>query len=431
MLKTQRLTAALIRTVLSGTSLTVALQVAWRDHPTLSAQQRGAIQDIGYGVLRFLGEIDALLARLLKKPPHDEMLLCLLRVALYQLRYSRSAAHAVVDHAVAAAKQMPDSRGGASLVNAVLRNFLRQQEALLAQIKNDEVARYSHPQWWIAKLKAQYPQDYAAILNANNGRPPMTLRVNRRQISASDYQKKLADENIAAQPVSGAVNETALLLAQPVLVEKLPGFAAGWVSVQDVGAQCAAPLLDVQDGMRVLDACAAPGGKSAHLLETAEVDLTALDVDAGRLARVEQNFARLHLEARRVVCGDASQLESWWDGKPFERILADVPCSASGVVRRHPDIKWLRRERDIAQFAARQGEILDTLWQTLAGGGKLLYATCSVFDEENTLRVENFLQQHADARRLPLALSDITHTDGQLLPDPQHDGFYYALLQKQ
>ncbi len=225
-----------------------------------------------------------------------------------------------------------------------------------------------------------------------------------------------------------AVLTGALELAQPVAVEKLPGFAEGLVSVQDEGAQMAAPLLDARGGMRVLDACAAPGGKSAHLLELAEVELTAIDNDIARVARIKQNFARLGLEAYRVIHGDASQPEAWWDGRQFDRILADVPCSASGVTRRHPDIKWLRRESDLPRFAVKQREILDVLWQILARGGKLLYVTCSVFAEENGLQVENFLRRHADARLLPLSRVDII--DGQLLPNSHHDGFFYALFHK-
>jgi 16S rRNA (cytosine967-C5)-methyltransferase len=216
-----------------------------------------------------------------------------------------------------------------------------------------------------------------------------------------------------------------------VAVGKLPGFAQGLASVQDAGAQLAAPLLDVQNGMRVLDACAAPGGKSAHLLELADLELTAVDNDTIRIDGIVQNLARLRLHAHRVLHGDAAHYETWWDGKPFDRILADVPCSASGVTRRHPDIKWLRRESDIVQFAVKQAAILAALWQMLNRDGKLLYATCSLFSEENNLQVKNFLSQHPDARLLPLSeISQIELVDGQLLPTSHNDGFYYALLHK-
>jgi 16S rRNA (cytosine967-C5)-methyltransferase len=252
----------------------------------------------------------------------------------------------------------------------------------------------------------------------------MALRVNQSKIGISEYLKQLNDHNLSAQ----IVWNNALILEHPVTVEKLPGFAAGMVSVQDAGAQLAAPFLDAHDGMRVLDACAAPGGKSGHLLELADIDLTALDNSPARLALVKQNFTRLTFKKYHIICGDASNLPEWWDGKLFDRILADVPCSASGVVRRHPDIKWLRRPSDIIQFISIQQKILNALWQTLARDGKLLYVTCSVFFEENKLQVEEFLLHHSDARIVPLPT--VKALNGQLLPSSQHDGFFYTLLQK-
>ncbi|MDN5753573.1 MAG: 16S rRNA (cytosine(967)-C(5))-methyltransferase RsmB, partial [Nitrosospira sp.] len=370
------------------------------------------------------GQLDALLGLLLDKPLRDQNLRCLLLVGLYQLGYGKAPAHAVVNNAVAASLGLNRSKGAQGLVNAVLRNFTRQRAALLKRAAESEVGRYSHPQWWIDKLHAQYPQSYQAVLEAGNRRPPMTLRVNRRKVSVTEYRTWLNQNGMNAQPLWN----DALELEQPVAVEKLPGFAEGLVSVQDAGAQLAAPLLDAQDGMRVLDACAAPGGKSAHLLELAEVELTALDNDATRVARITQNCSRLNLSPHRILHGDAVHPAQWWDGKPFDRILADVPCSASGVVCRHPDIKWLRRESDLSRFAAKQREILDVLWQSLARDGKLLYATCSVFTEENSLRVTEFLRHHSDACLLPL--SRVETIDGQLLPNSHHDGFFYALLHK-
>ena len=427
MIKTQCLATAVVGEVLAGASLTAVLQETWHTHPALSSQQRGAIQDISYGVLRFYGQLGALLELLLNKPLQHQDLRCLLLVGLYQLQYSKASPHAVVDHAVSASSGLNDSKrgkGASGLVNAVLRNFMRQRTDLLDRAGKSEVGRHSHPQWWIDKLRAQYPRNYQAVLEADNQHPPMTLRVNRRKMEAAEYQKRLHECSMHAQ----LLWDDALILAQPVAVEKLPGFSAGLVSVQDAGAQLAAPLLDAHDGMRVLDACAAPGGKSAHLLELAEVELTALDHDAARLSRVAQNLTRLELKAHRLICGDAAQPAAWWDTKPFDRILADVPCSASGVARRHPDIKWLRRESDLSQFAASQQKILDALWQTLARDGKLLYATCSIFAEENKLQVAEFLRHHPDAR--PLPFSGMEAIDGQLLPDSQHDGFFYTLLHK-
>lgn len=422
MVRIQRLAAAVLGRVSAGRSLTEVLAETWGRHPGLSAQERAAIQDLSYGTLRFYGQLGAVLDRLLKKPLQDEDLRALLLAGLYQLNYTKAAPYAVVDHAVTAAETL--GKGGAKgLVNAVLRNFLRARQGLLAQATQTDVGRYSHPQWWIDRVKRQYPHAFEAILNANNQRAPMTLRVNQRKLSPQAYLDLLFQEGLAAQLIGGA----AIMLAQPVPVDRLPGFAEGAVSVQDAGAQQAALLLGASDGMRVLDACAAPGGKTAHLLESVPLELTAVDNDPVRLVRLNENLARLALEAR-VVQGDAAQPEQWWDGTPFDRILADVPCSASGVARRHPDIKWLRRDADIPKFAREQRRLLDGLWRLLARDGKLLYATCSVFAEENQMVIQAFLSHHDDAQSISLTGRDLL--DGQLLPDLQHDGFYYALLRK-
>jgi len=426
MLEVQRLASAVVGNVLAGRSLDTELAALWRHHPGLSAQQRAAIQNSCFGTLRFLGRIDAVLQALLDKPLRDEKLRCLLRTALYQLEYTRAAQHAVVDHAVLACEQLhlPAAKG---LINAVLRNFLRRRMPLLAEAQRTDSGRYSHSQWWVDKLREQYPRHYAEILEADNLHPPLTLRVNRRRAAVEGYLALLESKGIAAQRLSGS----AVRLANPLPVERIPGFSEGMVSVQDAAAQRAAPLLAAGDGMRVLDACAAPGGKTAHILELADVNLVALDRDAARLERVRANLARLGLAAE-VACGDACEPQAWWDGRPFDRILADVPCSASGVVRRHPDIKWLRRAADIAQFAERQRRMLDVLWRLLASGGKLLYATCSVFHEENQLQVERFLERHCDAQyqSRPGADNRIQYAAGQILPDEGHDGFFYALLHK-
>lgn len=424
MIKTQIIATDAVSKVLAGASLTVVLKELWRTHHTLSDQQRGAIQDISYGVLRFYGQLDTLLSLLLKKPIKKQDVRCLLLVGLYQLQYSKAASYAVVNYAVSASLSLSYGKGAKGLINAVLREFIRQRETLLITANIKEVGKYSHPQWWIDKLRNQYPRDYSAVLKASNQRPPMTLRVNQKKIGILEYLSQLNDHNFSAQVTSN----NALILEHSVAVEKLPGFTAGMVSVQDAGAQLAAEFLDVHDGMRILDACAAPGGKSGHLLELADIDLTTLDNSPARLALVKQNFTRLAFKKYRIVCGDASTPQEWWDGKLFDRILADVPCSASGVVRRHPDIKWLRRPSDIVQFSSIQQKILNALWQTLARDGKLLYVTCSIFFEENKLQVEEFLLHHSDARIEPLPM--VEALDGQLLPSSQHDGFFYTLLQK-
>ena len=416
----QRLAAQTVGQVLAGRNLSQLLEELWRSQPRLTPQQRAMTQEYSYGTLRHLGLLRALLDRLVDRPLQDEHVRCLLLVGLYQLEYGTAAAHAVVDHAVRAAAHFrkPWAKG---LVNAVLRNFLRRREGLLESLAGDEMARYSYPQWWIGKLRVQYPQQWQSMLEAGNQRPPLTLRVNRRQGGDDAYQQRLNAVGIAAHALGG----DAVMLQQPLPVDQLPGFADGAVSVQDSGAQQAALLLDVHDGMRVLDACCAPGGKTGHLLELAELRMTALDSDAARIARTRDNLARLRLAAEFKV-GDAGEPAGWWDGVPYQRILADVPCSASGIVRRHADIKWLRREQDLAGFAAQQARILRSLWQLLEKGGKLLYATCSVFVEENQSQIDAFLHEQADARQLPIP----GLTGGQLLPCAEHDGFFYALLQK-
>ena len=417
--KVQQLAGRVICAVLGGRNLNQALDAALRAAPGLSAQERAAAQDLCYGTLRFYGRLDFILGRLLHKPLQDERLRCLLLAGLYQLEYGRSVPHAVVDHAVRAARRL--SVGSAGLVNAVLRQIQRNRPALLAAADAQPASRYAYPQWWVEEITAQYGDKAEEILLAGNQHPPMTLRVNRRRIASKAYLAMLEAAALPASPTG----PDGLMLERPVPVTRLPGFQDGLVSVQDAGAQLAAHLLDATDGMRVLDACAAPGGKTAHILELARVELQALDKDEMRLQRVRENLDRLGLDAQ-VTAGDAADPDNWWDGKPFQRILADAPCSASGVVRRHPDIKWLRRREDIVGFAQQQAQILRTLWQLLATDGKLLYSTCSVFHQENGAVITEFLRQHKDARLLPTTGTN----EGQLLPNDQHDGFYYALLQK-
>lgn len=378
---------------------------------------RGAVQDITYGVLRFKGQLEAIVRQLVPKPVPDPFTHALLLAALYQLVHTRAAPYAVVNNAVDATP--PKLR---NLVNAVLRNFQRRQQELLAMASQTLEGRTNFPQWWVERLQAAYPDRWQGILQASQLHPPMTLRVNRRKAAVEQVLSELASAGVASRQ-SG---RWAITLDKPVPVEKIPGFAEGRVSVQDAGAQWAAALLDLQQGQRVLDACAAPGGKTGHLLEWADVAVMALDVDDRRLQRVRQNLERLGLSAQ-LATGDAAHPADWWNGRPFDRILADMPCSASGVVRRNPDIKWLRRPEDIRKFARQQAVMLDALWQTLAHGGKLLYVTCSIFPEENAQQLQAFMGHHPDAERLDLP-DELG--DGQLLPDETHDGFYYALLQR-
>lgn len=381
----------------------------------VDAVARPSVQDLVYGSLRRYGRGDFLLGQLLSHPLAAEEVRCLLLVALYRLETRPEAAHTVVDQAVTAAGELAEGRFS-GLVNGVLRNYLRREAELLASLVADPVASSQHPAWWLTLLQEAWPEQWPAIVAAGNGPPPMALRVNLRRGTRAEYVARLAAEEIVATPVG----EAGLALARPLPVERLPGFAAGLVSVQDPGAQRAAGLLDPAPGSRVLDACAAPGGKTAHLLERADLDLLALDLKPARCRRVSENLSRLGLAAE-VRAADCSRLDSWWDGRPFDAVLADVPCTASGVVRRNPDSKWLRRAEDVASFAASQARILATLWQVVRPGGKLLYVTCSVFPAENGEQVARFLERQPQASRL---------YEEQLLPTAEHDGFYYCLLEK-
>jgi len=376
---------------------------------------RQAVQDLVYGSLRRYGSGDFLLGRLLARPLDAPEVRALLLVALYRLETRPDSAHTIVDQAVAAAGEMAEGRFR-GLVNGVLRNYLRQQPQLLADLKADPVAASQHPDWWLHRLQAAYPALWPGVVAAGNQAPPMALRVNRRRCSPAEYQARLSAAGIGAT----AFGEAGLMLDRPLPVERLPGFAEGLVSVQDPAAQRAAALLDPPPGSRVLDACAAPGGKAAHLLERTDLDLLALDLKPSRCRRVADNLARLGLHAT-IATADCARLDTWWDGRPFDAVLADVPCTASGVVRRNPDAKWLRRETDIAGFARTQARILDALWQVVRPGGKLLYATCSVFSEENAGQITRFMVTRPDARR--------DHEE-QILPTADHDGFFYSRLEK-
>ena len=408
--------------LLQGRNLNQVLENTLNVKPAWQPSERGAIQDLCYGTIRYYGQLKAILDLLLHKPLSDDSVGYLLLVALYQLQYSKATQHTVVDQAVRAAQGIQPQVGG--LVNAILRNYIRQQAELLEKVSSRREARFSYPLWWITEMNVQYGAETAtSILEAGNLHPPMTLRVNQRCGTTVEYQQLLSEQGMPANLVA----PNALLLDKPVNVDRLPGFSSGWVSVQDAGAQYAATLLDVRNGMRVLDACSAPGGKTAHILELAEVDMVAVDKDAKRLQRVADNLHRLELNAR-LLAGDAAEPATWWNGKQFDRILADVPCSASGVVRRHPDIKWLRRREDIDSFAEQQLEILNALWPLLKNDGKLLYATCSVFKQENESVIEKFVAKNTDVIRLSVDLPD--GSSGQLVTNKQHDGFFYALLQK-
>lgn len=396
-------------------------------------RDRGLAQDLAFGTARWQPRLALLMDKLLQKPfkAADRDVEALLLVGLYQLLHTRIPPHAAIGETVACVDKLKKS-SLKGLLNAVLRNAQRDHEALLAELDRDPVLHTAHPRWLQKRLKADWPEHWQAICAANNQHPPLLLRINRRQGSREAYLAELLAAGIAAEPC--VFSRDGIRLLEACDVKTLPGFMEGRVSVQDEAAQLAADLLDLAPGQRVLDACAAPGGKTCHLLE-AEPGLshvTAIDLEQSRLARVRENLDRLGLDAE-LIAADGRATKVWWDGKPFQRILLDAPCSATGVIRRHPDIKLTRQEADIAALAQLQGELLDALWPTLEVGGILLYATCSVLPQENSDNIGAFLARTPGAREL-----DITGPFGlkqahgrQLLPqDCGHDGFYYAKLIK-
>lgn len=426
-------TASTVQEVLDGRSLTDALA-------DVNGAMRPAVQALSFHAMRYLGWADAIGRSLVQRYPNtlfESLLLVSLSLLKVEIREDGTgalpgmpvyAAHTVVNQAVTAAADNCALGAYKGMLNASLRRFLRERQALEDSVADSPEAQWNHPGWWVKQLRVAYPTQWGEILASANVPAPLTLRVNVRKASREQVLEAFSAAGIDAT-VSG---DAGIVVTTPKPVLQLPGFEAGWWSVQDAGAQLAAPLLGVRDGMRVLDACAAPGGKTAHLLELAHVDLLALDADAQRLERVRQNLDRLGLASDRVrlAAADAADLDSWWDGQPFDAVLADVPCTASGIVRRHPDIRWLRHENDVRRTASAQERILDALWRTVAPGGRLLYVTCSIFPAEGLRQALGFMQRHGDAQRL--------EAPGQLLPIAAdatsvapHDGFFYALFAKQ
>jgi len=399
----------------------------------VEARDRGLTQDLAFGTARWQPRLSALAERLLQKPfkSADADVNALMLVGLYQLFYTRVPEHAAIGETVGCADKLkkPWAKG---LLNAVLRRAQREGNELLAEMERDPVVRTAHPRWLQKSLKAFWPEQWEAICAANNAHPPMILRVNRRHHSRDAYLDLLRQAGIEAAPCQ--YSRDGILLAEAKDVRDLPGFAEGWISVQDEAAQLAADLLELAPGQRVLDACCAPGGKTCHLLEAEPklAGVVAIDLEAKRLTRVRENLDRLGLDAQLIAC-DARDTASWWDGKGFQRILLDAPCSATGVIRRHPDIKLTRQADDIAALASLQGELLDALWPTLEVGGMLLYATCSTLPTENTEVIAAFLARTPGARELDLATdAGIRQPHGRqlLAQEGGHDGFYYAKLIK-
>jgi len=396
-------------------------------------QQRALVQELSYGTLRWYYRLEAMLGQLLARPlkQRDTDIRCLLLAGLYQLDQLAIPAHAAVHETVQATRAL-NKHWAKGLVNAVLRSYLRKTGELVQCIEADETAKYAHPAWLIGRLGADWPQHRDAVLAANNARPPFSLRVNGQRLTRAEYLGILAEQSLVAVPLANTSH--GLILERPLPVEELPGFAQGVVSVQDGAAQLAAGLLRLAPGQRVLDACAAPGGKTAHILETEPelAALTALDIDARRLQRIRENLTRLGLQAQ-LLQGDAGEPQAWWDATHYDRILLDVPCSASGVIRRHPDIKLLRKPDDIDVLARQQAKLLNAMWPLLAPGGMLLYCTCSVLAAENSEQLEHFLGVQTDAVELPITApwGRACRVGRQILPgEDDMDGFYFACLRK-
>lgn len=429
-LSVQLLAAArAIRAVQDGQSLSAHLD-------QVTSLLRPATQALSFHAMRNLGFAGAAMRALVPRQPGDPLVRALLLLGLCLLEASLAHAdseeqppgtpvyplHTLVHQLVEAAASDRRCRPAKGLLNAVLRRYARERAAVRASLILQPEARWNHPQWWIDIMRDAWPQQWQDILQAAQQPPPLALRANSRALTREALLSRLGADGLECRPVGAE----GLILESPRPVREIPGYDQGWWSVQDPSAQRAGHLLPLADGQRVLDACAAPGGKTAHLLERHHLKLTALDSDAQRLARVADNLQRLNLQSEDVTlrCADAARPSDWWDGQPYDAILADVPCTASGVVRRHPDIRWLRQPDDLARTAALQADIADALWPTLAAHGHLLYATCSVFPQEGERQVEAFLRRHADARRLP--------APGHILPgrDHQGDGFFYALIAK-
>lgn len=421
---------ALQRVSYQGESLTEVLQHA--NIQNLPARDQAWVRHVCFGAVRWHGRLGAILRELLDKSikASDKDIECLLRLGLYQIIYQRTPDHAAVSETVQAAKALKKAWAG-SLVNGVLRRFLREQESILAKADQVESAQYSFPTWLADRLKQAWPEDWQTIMHASNEHPPLSLRVNALVMSREQYLERLQQSEIAAKP--WLQTEMGIYLPEAFTVTELPDFAQGAFSVQDAAAQQAAPLLACHANMRVLDACSAPGGKTCHLLERYPgIDLWALDNSAKRTQQVYENLTRLNLKAQ-VKVADAGDLDTWWNGQGFDRILLDAPCSATGVIRRHPDIKLLRKKTDIATLQQQQAKLLKALWQVLKPGGQMLYVTCSILPEENNLQIEQFLQTESDVqvKQIEANWGRALSVGRQILPGEQGmDGFYYALLEK-
>ena len=425
MQNSQLLSAKVLEKLLSGANLDKSFDAVFSSNKNDNLEiQESQIKALTYGAVRYLGKSRFIISQLVKNKIENRMVECLIHIALYQLSQEKFNNFTIVNQAVDAAKKIDFRKS--KFVNAILRNYLRSKDNLHELLNQELVARYSYQNWWINKVKSEFKNDWEEILEIGNQHPPLTLRVNKRKIDIEKYSKTLINNSLAHQVISN----TGLIINNPLNIKDIPGFLEGHISVQDYGAQIATELLDIKKGQKILDACAAPGGKTCNILESEDVNVTALEIDKIRADKISENLKRLDLDAN-VIHGSLSNENLWWDGGHFDRILFDVPCSASGIVRRHVDIKWLRQMNDLKKFSEIQYLLLKSAWPLLNSGGKLLYVTCSIFSNENRDVVERFKQDFMDAKEIDLIYpNNIKHIKNQLIPSENHDGLFYVLLKK-
>lgn len=425
MYESQLLAAKVLEKLLTGINLDKSFDAVFNREKSNNLKiNESQIKALTYGTVRFLGQSKFKIEKLARNKIDNKLIESLLCVVFYQLSQEKFNDFTIVDQAVNAAKKIDHRKG--NFVNAILRNYLRKKIQLNEEIIQNHAATYSYQDWWVQKIKKEFPSNWEQVLNIGNNHPPLTLRINKRKISKEKYTKILEKNNIEYQVIS----EVTLILKNPINANEIPGFSEGYFSVQDYGAQLAAGLLDLKKGHKVLDACAAPGGKTCHMLESEDINLTALEVDKKRKDKITDNLKRLDLCAS-VINDSLSENNSWWKGELFDRILLDVPCSASGIVRRHVDIKWLRQPGDLKKFSETQYDLLRNAWRMLADRGKLLYVTCSIFEDENNDVIDKFKKVNSNATEIEITLpSNIEHQKNQLLPSEIHDGLFYALFEK-
>lgn len=423
-MKVVQLTAAnIVKDVLEGNNLNKVFQKYSKENK-INPKDLSQIKDLVFGALRSYGKTKFVINKLVKRPPPNLLISTLLHVALFQLISNRSNSYTVVDQAVSASNSV--NKKYTAFINGVLRNFLRERLVILKEAERNEEAKYSYPKWWINQIKKEYPKSWKNILDIGNSHPALIIRVNIKKVSINKYIKGLEEHKIAHT----FLGDEAILIKKPIPIDSLPGFKEGEVSIQDYGAQLATHLLDLKKNYNVLDACAAPGSKACHMNEIEEIKLTAVEADKQRVERINENLKRLG-QTFKVINSEIKAGNAWWDKNLFDRILLDAPCSASGIVRRHIDIKWLRRPGDLDYFHEKQFQLLRASWEMLKPVGKLLYVTCSIFEKENRSVVNRFLKEEKTAMEIKIKFpKNINVDDNQLLPSLIHDGLFYVLLEK-